>query len=125
MPSVRRSGASSPRDDSMMDPQPAPEATRVRLAVVGVGKVGQAVIELASTKPWLDVVAVVARHESRLGQSVRDIVPSSRTDIMVSSDLGAATALRPDVAIVATSSTLRQVLPVLETLARAGVPAIC
>jgi 4-hydroxy-tetrahydrodipicolinate reductase len=98
----------------------------VRLVLVGFGRANQAVLELALTRPWLDVVGVVVRSAERDGEAAGDRVPSAPTGLVCSTDLaGTLRRTRPDVAIVATATHLSDVYPVLSVVAESGTPMIC
>jgi hypothetical protein len=99
---------------------------RVRLVLVGFGRANQAVLELALTRPWLEVVGVVVRSPERDGEAATIRVPGAPSGLRCSTDLaGTLAATRPDLAIVATATHLEEVLPVLETIAASGTPVIC
>ncbi|HYM83397.1 MAG TPA: hypothetical protein VEY67_04525 [Candidatus Dormibacteraeota bacterium] len=92
----------------------------------GFGSVGRATLELALHRPWLRVAAIVGRDPRSEGSAARDVVPGAPKDLRVSTDAEATLrATRPDVALVATNSTLRDVLPQLRSCARAGVAIVC
>ena len=46
----------------------------IRAVLVGFGKANQAVLELALTRPWLQIVGIVIRSAARDGESARDRV---------------------------------------------------
>jgi len=98
---------------------------RVRLALMGFGRVGRAVLELALTRPWIDVVTIVARSELRHGEPASRTVAAAPPGLHVRTDAAAALGeARPDVAIVATTSWLGDVLPQLELVIEAGARTI-
>ncbi len=94
------------------------------LVLFGFGRVGQAVLELTLQRPWLEVRGIVARDPSHDGMPARERVAGAARALHVSVDAAATlAAARPDVVIVATQSTLRDVLPQLE-LAAVAAPAV-
>jgi 2,4-diaminopentanoate dehydrogenase len=101
------------------------DSERVRLVVYGFGRVGRAVLELALTRPWMDVVGVIARRPEREGEACSDTVPSAPQDLRVRTRaddlLGVA---RPDVVTIATTSRLKDVLGQLQVAAHSGARAI-
>ena len=98
----------------------------VRLVLVGFGRANQAVLELALTRPWLDVVGIVVRSAERDGEAAADRVPGAPAELSCSTDLaGTLRDTRPDLAIVATATHLRDVYPVLSAVAASGTPMIC
>ena len=102
-------------------------ATRpVRALLVGFGSANRAVLELALTRPWLEVVGIVVRSAERDGEPAASRVPGAPTGLRCSTDLGGTlAATRPDVAVVATATRLVDVLPVLEVIAPTGIPIVC
>jgi 2,4-diaminopentanoate dehydrogenase len=98
----------------------------IRAVLVGFGKANQAVLELALTRPWLEVVGIVVRSSARNGERASERVAGAPAALRCSTDLaGTLHATRPDVAIVATSTRLADVLPVLSTIAVTGTPILC
>lgn len=98
----------------------------VRVVLVGFGRANQAVLELALTRPWLDVVGIVVRSSERDGEAAADRVPGAPPELSCSTDLaGTLRHTRPDVAIVATATHLSDVYPVLSVVAASGTPMIC
>lgn len=107
------------------DPPSIPNGRRMLgLVLFGFGSVGQAVLELALQRPWLEVRGIVARDPSHDGMPARERVAGAGRTLRVSTNAASTlAAARPDVVIVATQSTLRDVLPQLE-LAAAAAPAV-
>ena len=98
---------------------------RIRVSAVGFGRVGSAVVELALTRPWIDLVSVVAQRDERHGEPVRTSVLSAPEGLVVRTDTSAALEeSRPDVVIVATRSRLADVLPPLQMAVDAGARTI-
>ena len=98
----------------------------VRAVLVGFGHTNQAVLELALTRPWLEIVGIVVRSADRDGEAATDRVAGAPEGLRCSTDLAATLrAARPDVVIIATATKLGAVLPVLAGAAAAGVPIIC
>ncbi len=99
---------------------------RIRALLVGFGSTNQAVLELALTRPWLDVAGIVVRSPARDGEAAVDRVPGAPADLRCSTDLaGSLAATRPDVVVVATATRLADILPVLATIAPTGTPIVC
>ena len=98
----------------------------IRAVLVGFGSANQAVLELAITRPWLDVVGIVVRSPARDGEPASSRVAGAPGALRCSTDLeGTLRTARPDVAIVATSTHLADVLPVLSAIAPTGTPIVC
>lgn len=101
-------------------------ARRIRAVLVGFGKTNQAVLELALTRPWLEVVGIVVRTAARDGEPASARVAGAPTGLQCTTDLlGTLGAQAPDVAVVATATRLVDVLPVLAAVASTGTPIVC
>jgi 4-hydroxy-tetrahydrodipicolinate reductase len=99
---------------------------RIRALLVGFGSTNQAVLELALTRPWLEVVGIVVRSPERDGELAASRVEGAPAGLRSSTDLaGTLREARPDVAIVATATHLTDVLPVLAAIAPTGTPLLC
>lgn len=108
-----------------MTDEPTEAAGRIRLALVGFGRVGRATLELALTRPWIEVVAVFAKSEDRDRERLSDSVPEAPAHLSVRTDVAAGLAeTRPDVVIVATTSRLPDALAHIEQVAPSGARAI-
>jgi 4-hydroxy-tetrahydrodipicolinate reductase len=98
----------------------------VRVVLVGFGKTNQAVLELALTRPWLEVVGIVVRSPERDGEAAADRVPGAPAALRCSTDLaGTLERTRPDVAVVATATRLVDVVAIFETIAASGIAIVC
>ncbi len=98
----------------------------IRAALVGFGTTNQAVLELALTRPWLEVVGIAIRSPERNGEPASDRVTGAPVNLRCSTDLnGTLRETRPDVAIVATATHLADVLPVLRAVAATRTPIVC
>lgn len=98
----------------------------IRVVLVGFGSTNRAVLELALTRPWLEVVGIVVRSPERDGEPASSRVTGAPAELRCSTDLaGTLRATRPDVAVIATATHLADVLPVLSAIARTGTPIIC
>ncbi len=99
---------------------------RIRALLVGFGSANRTVLELALTRPWLEIVGIVVRSPERDGEVAADRVPGAPAGLRCSTDLaGTLGGARPDVAIVATATRLVDVVPVLETIAATSTPIVC
>ena len=108
-----------------MSAGPGVSSDRLRLAILGFGRVGRAVLELALTRPWLEVTCVTTRSADREGEPARRTVAAAPEGLRIQTDQTAALReARPDVVCIATVSRLRDVLPHLEAAASSGARAI-
>ncbi len=98
----------------------------IRAVLVGFGSTNRAVLELALTRRWLEVVGVVVRSPERDGEPAAERVPGAPATLRCSTDLaGTLRTARPDVVVVAVATHLSDVLPVLSAIAPTGIPIIC
>ena len=98
----------------------------IRAVLVGFGSTNQAVLELALTRPWLEVVGIVVRSPRRDGEPAASRVAGAPDALRCSTDLaGTLEATRPDVVVVAIATHLSDVLPVLAAIAPTRVPIVC
>lgn len=101
-----------------------PPAT-VPVVIYGFGRVGRAVLELALTRPWLDVRGIIARSPDRDGELASRSVADAPGHLRVRADAAAVLReARPHVVIVATTSRLLDVIPQLELAASSGARAV-
>lgn len=91
----------------------------------GFGRVGTAALELALTRPWIEVRGIIAGSPASDGRTAAEVVPSAPPDLFVSTDAH-ATLRRANAAVVlvATRSTIPEILPHLRAAAEAGARAI-
>jgi 4-hydroxy-tetrahydrodipicolinate reductase len=92
----------------------------------GVGVIGSAVLRLIQQRSEIEVVGAVVRQGASNGRPLADLVPGAGSRVVASTD-GAAVLreARPDVAVIATRSTLAEVLPLLAICATHGVASAC
>ena len=97
---------------------------RVRIAFFGVGSVATAALKLCRRRPWMDVVGAVRRPSSATG--ARRPLPPAWTDVPLWEEPDAMLQKTdPEVALVATSSPLDAVLPLIERCLAQRVHVIC
>ena len=94
---------------------------RVRVAFFGAGSVATAALEVCRQRAWMDVVAAVRSPSSAAGRPTAGAWAGVRVWTDPEAMLDEA---RPDVALVATSSELDSVLPLIRLCARKGVHVI-
>jgi 2,4-diaminopentanoate dehydrogenase len=98
----------------------------IRAVLIGFGNTNRSVLELALTRRWLEVVGIVVVSTERDGEPASRWVVGAPSTLRCSTDLAATLrSARADVAIVATSTRLADVLPVLASIAPSGIPIVC
>lgn len=96
-----------------------------RLMFVGLGAIGLLAARIALQRKDVQVVAAVDTDPQKVGQDIGFLTGWGRTHLTVTSSLEEALAnSKPDVAIVATTSKLADVLPTLRSLVDAGVHVV-
>ena len=98
----------------------------IRVVLFGVGVIGGGVLRLARTRPHIEIAGAVVRDPRWEGRPLEEIVPDGPTGLRLSAD-GARvlSETRPDVVVIATRSTLPEVLPTLRLAAEARAAIAC
>jgi 4-hydroxy-tetrahydrodipicolinate reductase len=98
----------------------------IKVLHVGLGPIGVGIVRRVARRPGLVTAGGVDIDPALMGRDLGDVAGlRRRLAILVSGDLAATIkAVRPDVAIVSTTSSLRLALPVLETILKLKVPII-
>ena len=101
-------------------------APPVRVVLLGFGVVGRGVLRAAASRPGLGIVGVIVRRPALDGRPATEFVPEAPPGLRLSTDGPAVLAsARPDVVLVATRSTLPEVLPHLELATSSGAAVAC
>jgi 4-hydroxy-tetrahydrodipicolinate reductase len=98
----------------------------VRVAHLGLGPIGAAIVRQAAARPGLKVVGGIDIDPAKAGRDLGDVVGLDRR-LRVRVDGDARRVVRtakPDVVVLCTSSSLKAVQPQLETLLRLKVPVV-
>jgi 4-hydroxy-tetrahydrodipicolinate reductase len=98
----------------------------IRVMLMGLGPIGAAVARQAADRKALKIVGAVDIDPEKVGRDVGEVIGLARKLRVKVTDDPAATlrAVRPDVAVLCTSSSLRKVLPQFETVLKARVPIV-
>ncbi len=100
-------------------------AGAVGVVLYGTGRVGRGVLELALTRPWLDVRGLIAQAPEHDGVAGSDLVAGAPPGLRVSTDAaGVLRDARPEAVIVATRSELSEVASHLALAAASGARAV-
>lgn len=100
--------------------------SRLRVAHVGLGPIGAAVARRIAARSGFTIVAGVDVDSAMVGRDLGDVVGlAKRVGVKVSAGLAPAIrAARPDVVVLCTSSSIRAVMPQLETILRTKTPIV-
>lgn len=98
----------------------------IRVLHLGLGPIGSAVARQVAARRGLKIVGAVDIDPEKAGRDVGEVVGlDRRLRVRVSADAARTLrATKPDVALLCTSSSLRAILPEIETITRAKVPIV-
>ncbi|MEO7192915.1 MAG: dihydrodipicolinate reductase [Vicinamibacterales bacterium] len=98
----------------------------IKVLHVGLGPIGAGVVRQTASRPGLLTVGAVDVDPAKIGRDVGEVCRlRRRLGVVVTQDLAQAIrATRADVVVLCTSSSLVQVLPVLETVLKLKVPIV-
>jgi 2,4-diaminopentanoate dehydrogenase len=98
----------------------------IRVMHVGLGPIGAAVVRQVAARRGFQIVAAVDIDPAKIGRDLGDVVNvGRRLRVKVTPDLGKTIkAVKPDVAVLCTSSSLKRVLPQFEEVLKHKVPIV-
>ncbi len=98
----------------------------IRVMHIGLGPIGAAVARQLASRKGFQIVAAVDIDPHKLGRDVGDVVElGRRIRVKVTSDIGKTIrAAKPDVAVISTGSSLKDVIPQFEEVLKRRVPIV-
>ena len=98
----------------------------IRVALVGLGPIGVAVAKQLAARKGFQIVAAIDIDPNKVGKDVGDVMELGRKlRLKVTSDIGKTLkAAKPDVAVLCTSSSLKDVMPQFEEVLKRRVPIV-
>jgi hypothetical protein len=98
----------------------------IKVMHIGLGPIGAAIVKQVAVRPGFKIVGAVDIDAAKVGRDVGDVVGlSKRLGAKVSGDAAKALkAAKPDVVMLCTSSSIKSVLPQIETILKAKVPIV-
>ncbi len=98
----------------------------IRVALVGLGPIGGAVAKQLAARKGFQIVAAIDIDPAKVGRDAGDVMELGRKlRIKVTSDIGKTLrAVKPDVAVLCTSSSLKAVMPQFEEVLKRRVPIV-
>lgn len=98
----------------------------IRVVIVGLGPIGASVARQVIERPGFSLVAAVDVDPEKVGRDVAAVIGVARPlRVKVMSDIGRTLkAVRPDVAVLCTSSSLKSVVPQFEQVLKHRVPIV-
>jgi len=98
----------------------------IRVLHFGLGPIGAAIVKQVASRPGFKIVGAIDIDTAKVGRDLGDVVGlSKRLSVKVSAE--AAKALKsanPDVVVLCTGSSIKEVLPQIETILKAKVPIV-
>jgi 4-hydroxy-tetrahydrodipicolinate reductase len=90
----------------------------IKVMHFGLGPIGAAVVKQVATRPGFKIVGAIDIDPAKVGRDLGDIVGlPKRLGVKVSDDAGRALrAAKPDVVVLCTSSSIKKVLPQIDTI---------
>jgi hypothetical protein len=102
------------------------QRSSVRVVLLGFGVVGRGVLRAVAGRSGLEIVGIIVRRPELNGRPATELVAEAPPGLRLSTDGPAVLATtRPDVVLVATRSSLPEVLPQLQLAASTGVAVAC
>src|SRR5580765_7804677 len=98
----------------------------IRVMHFGLGPIGAAILKQISARPGFKVVGGVDVDPAKIGRDLGDVAGlAGRLGIKVSGDAARALkSTKPDVVVLCTSSSLKTVLPQIETILKSKTPIV-
>jgi len=98
----------------------------IKVMHFGLGPIGAAIVKQVAVRPGFKIVGAVDIDPAKVGRDVGDVVGlSKRIGAKVSADAAKTLkAAKPDVVMLCTSSSIKTVLPQIETILKAKVPIV-
>jgi hypothetical protein len=98
----------------------------IRVMHFGLGPIGAAILKQVSSRPGFKVVGGVDVDPAKVGRDLGDVAGlPARLGLKVSADAAKALkSAKPDVVVLCTSSSIKKILPQLETILRSKTPIV-
>lgn len=98
----------------------------IRVLHVGLGPIGAAIVKQVAGRPGFKIVGGVDIDSAKAGRDLGDVVGlNKRLGVKVSGDLAKTLkSARPDVVVHCTSSSIKKVMPQIETILKSKTPIV-
>src|SRR5207249_9678843 len=98
----------------------------IRVMHFGLGPIGAAIVKQIAARPGFKIVGGIDIDSAKIGRDVGDVVGlSKRIGVKVSDDAGKTIkSAKPDVVVLCTSSSIKKVLPQIETVLKSKVAIV-
>ena len=98
----------------------------IKVMHFGLGPIGAAIVKQVASRPGFKIVGAIDIDTAKVGRDVGDVVGlTKRLGAKVSADAGKALkAAKPDVVILCTTSSIKEVMPQIEAILKAKIPIV-
>jgi 4-hydroxy-tetrahydrodipicolinate reductase len=98
----------------------------IRVMHFGLGPIGAAIVKQVASRPGFKIVGGIDIDPAKVGRDLGDVVGlPKRLGVKVSGDAARALkAAKPHVVVLCTSSSIKKVMPQIETILKAKVPIV-
>jgi hypothetical protein len=98
----------------------------IRVLHVGLGPIGAAIARQTAARPGFRIVGAIDSDHAKAGRDVGDVIELNRAlGVRVQGDMGKGLrAAKPDVAVLCTSSSIKNLMPQVETILKAKTPIV-
>src|SRR5881296_2980330 len=98
----------------------------IRVMHYGLGPIGAAIVRQVAARPGFKIVGAIDIDPTKVGRDLGDVVGlSRRLGVKVSADAGKALkSAKPDIVVLCTSSSIKKVMPQIETILKSKTPIV-
>jgi hypothetical protein len=98
----------------------------IKVMHYGLGPIGAAVVKQVAARPGFKIVGAIDIDPAKVGRDIADVVGlAKRIGAKVSGDAAKALkSAKPDVVVLCTSSSIKNVLPQIETILKSKTPIV-
>src|SRR5580765_4691208 len=98
----------------------------IKVMHFGLGPIGAAIVKQVAQRPGFKIVGGIDIDPVKVGRDLGDVVGlAKRLGVKVSGDAGKALrSAKPDVVMLCTASSIKKVMPQIETILKAKVPIV-
>jgi 4-hydroxy-tetrahydrodipicolinate reductase len=98
----------------------------IKVMHFGLGPIGAAIVKQVASRPGFEIVGAIDIDTAKVGRDLGDVVGlTKRLGAKVSADAAKALkAAKPDVVILCTTSSIKEVMPQIEAILKAKIPIV-
>jgi 4-hydroxy-tetrahydrodipicolinate reductase len=98
----------------------------IKVMHFGLGPIGAAIAKQLAARPGFKIVGAIDIDPAKVGRDVGDVIGlTRRIGVKVSADAPKALkSAKPDVVVLCTSSSIKKVLPQIETILKSKTPIV-